>query len=164
VEREVVVRFILEKSEEDAPVKGTQEAEKADVGLVAMLGRRLPLPLRKYGPYAVAFLFGYILKCLDTPTEHLSGLENDLPLFVGPSFSLLVLVISSPGNSAVRDVIRNTWLSVSKKNHNFKALFVIGNRNLNSKEEYEIATEKSRYDDILLLPIFDSYGTLTNKV
>ena len=64
----------------------------------------------------------------------------------------------------VRDVIRNTWLSVSKKNHNFKALFVLGNRNLNSKEEYEIATEKSRYDDILLLPIFDSYGTLTNKV
>ena len=64
----------------------------------------------------------------------------------------------------VRDVIRNTWLSVSKKNHNFKALFVMGNRNLNSKEEYEIATEKSRYDDILLLPIFDSYKTLTNKV
>ena len=61
-------------------------------------------------------------------------------------------------------MIRNTWLSVSKKNHNFKALFVIGNRNLNSKEEYEIGTEKSRYDDILLLPIFDSYGTLTNKV
>ena len=61
-------------------------------------------------------------------------------------------------------MIRNTWLSVSKKNHNFKALFVMGNRNLNSKEEYEIATEKSRYDDILLLPIFDSYGTLTNKV
>ena len=30
----------------------------------------------RYGPYAVAFLFGYILKCLDTPTEHLSGLEN----------------------------------------------------------------------------------------
>ena len=61
-------------------------------------------------------------------------------------------------------MIRNTWLSVSKKNHNFKALFVMGNRNLNSKEEYEIAAEKSRYDDILLLPIFDSYGTLTNKV
>merc|ERR1712192_87042 len=116
-----------------------------------MLGRRLPLPLRKYGPYAIAFLFGYILKCLDTPTEHLSGLENDLPLFVGPSLSLLVLVISTPGNSAVRDVIRNTWLGVC-------------NRNLNSKEEYEIATEKSLYDDILLLPIFDSYGTLTNKV
>ena len=64
----------------------------------------------------------------------------------------------------MRDVIRNTWLSVSKKNHNFKALFVMGNRNLNSKEEYEIATEKSRYDDILLLPVFDSYGTLTSKV
>merc|ERR1719209_1258627 len=58
----------------------------------------------------------------------------------------------------------NTWLSVSKKNHNYKALFVLGGRNLNSKEEYEIAQEKSRYDDILLLPLFDSYGTLTNKV
>jgi len=130
----------------------------------AMLGRRLPLPLRKYGPFALAFVLGYLLKCLDTPTEYPTGLENDLPLFVGPSLSLLVLVISTPGNSAVRDVIRNTWLSVSKKNHNFKALFVMGNRNLNSKEEYEIATEKSRYDDILLLPVFDSYGTLTNKV
>ena len=64
----------------------------------------------------------------------------------------------------MRDVIRNTWLSVSKENHNFKALFVMGNKNLNSKEEYEIAAEKSRYDDILLLPIFDSYKTLTNKV
>ena len=39
---------------------------------------------------------------------------------------------------------RNTWLSVSKKNHNYKALFVLGGRNLNSKEEYEIAQEKSR--------------------
>ena len=53
-------------------------------------------------------------------------------------------------------MIRNTWLSVSKENHNFKALFVMGNKNLNSKEEYEIAAEKSRYDDILLFPIFDS--------
>ena len=60
--------------------------------------------------------------------------------------------------------IRNTWLSVSKKNHNFKAYFVMGNRNLNSKEEYDIALEKGRYDDIMLLPLFDSYGTLTNKV
>ena len=41
---------------------------------------------------------------------------------------------------------------------------MMGNRNLNSKEEYDIALEKGRYDDIMLLPLFDSYGTLTNKV
>jgi len=130
----------------------------------AMLGRGVPRPVRRFGPLALAFLAGYLLKYLDSPRDHPSGLENDLPLFVGPSLSLLVLVVSSPSNSLVRDTIRNTWLSVSKKNHNFKALFVLGSRNLNSKEEYEIAQEKSRYDDILLLPLFDSYGTLTNKV
>ena len=32
---------------------------------------------------------------------------QDLPLFSGPSLSLLVLVISSPGNSAVRETIRS---------------------------------------------------------
>ena len=40
------MRFILEKRDEEALVKGTQE-EEVDVGLVAMLGRRLPFPLRK---------------------------------------------------------------------------------------------------------------------
>lgn len=124
----------------------------------------MPRLLRKFGPLVISFLLGYILSWLEAPKEHLSGLENDLPLFVGPSLSLLVLVISSPANSQIRETIRNTWLSVSKKNHNFKALFVMGNRNLNSKEEYDIAKEKQRHDDIMLLPLFDSYGTLTNKV
>ena len=43
------MRFILEKRDEEALVKGTkeEEAEEGNVGLVAMLGRRLPLPLRK---------------------------------------------------------------------------------------------------------------------
>lgn len=80
-----------------------------------MLGRGVPRPVRRFGPLALAFFAGYLLKLLDTPREHLSVLENDLPLFVGPSLSLLVLVVSSPSNSLVRDTIRNTWLSVSKK-------------------------------------------------
>ena len=41
------MRFILEKGNEEALVKGTKEEEEVDVGPVAMLGRRLPLPLRK---------------------------------------------------------------------------------------------------------------------
>lgn len=129
-----------------------------------LLGRNLPRLAKKVVPFFIAFVLGYMLKCLDTPPEQLSGLENDLPLFLGPSFSLLVLVISSPGNTAIRNVIRNTWLSVSQKNHNFKALFVLGNRNLNSKDEYEISMEKNLHDDILFLPIFDSYSSLTSKV
>jgi hypothetical protein len=131
---------------------------------MAVLGRNIPRHVKRFGPLFAAFVLGYLLKCLDGPQEQLSGLENELPLFAGPSLSLLVLVISSPGNAAVRDAIRNTWLSVSKKNHNFKAMFVLGSRNLNSKDEYDISLEKSRYDDIMLLPLFDSYGTLTNKV
>lgn len=129
-----------------------------------MLGRNLPRLVRKIAPFFIAFVLGYFLKCLDSHEEQFSGLENELPLFVGPSFSLLVLVISSPGNTAIRNVIRNTWLSVSQKNHNFKALFVLGSKNLNSKAEYEISQEKSLYDDVLLLPLLDSYSTLTNKV
>ena len=71
-----------------------------------MLGRSLPRNLKRAAPLLLSFLLGYLLKCLDSPPEQLSGLEQDLPLFVGPSLTLLVLVISSPGNSAVRDVIR----------------------------------------------------------
>ena len=85
-------------------------------------------------------------------------------MFTGPSSTLLVLVISSPSNNLLRNTIRDTWLSVSKKNHNFQAYFVIGERSLNSKQIYDLSQEKSKHDDLLLLPIHDSYTALTSKV
>ena len=132
-----------------------------------MLGRRLYPTLHKYAPYTLAFLLGYALKCLDTPrgdpvspnSEQLPSLEKELS-----SSSLMILIMSAPANSDVRDVIRNTWLSVPKKDNSFKALFVLGKTDLNSTELGEIEKEKKRYGDLLILPVFDSYETLTNKV
>ena len=78
--------------------------------------------------------------------------------------SLLILVLSSPGNVDVRNTIRQTWLSVSKKNHNYQAFFVVGDRGLNNKQVYDLAGEKSRHSDLLVLSMHDTYNDLTRKL
>ena len=85
-------------------------------------------------------------------------------MFTGPSVSLLILVLSSPGNVDVRNTIRQTWLSVSKKNHNYQAFFVVGDRGLNNKQVYDLAGEKSRHSDLLVLSMHDTYNDLTRKL
>ena len=89
---------------------------------------------------------------------------QNLPLFTGPSVSLLVLVLSSPGNNQLRSTIRQTWLSLSKKNHNFQSYFVVGDRGLNTKQVYDLAQEKSRHSDLVVLPLHDTYADLTKKL
>ena len=89
---------------------------------------------------------------------------QELPLFTGPSVSLLILVLSSPSNVDVRNTIRQTWLSVSKKNHNYQAFFVVGDRGLNNKQVYDLAGEKSRHSDLLVLSMHDTYSDLTKKL
>lgn len=98
------------------------------------------------------------------PQQEETSLENELPLFTGPSVTLLVLVLSSPGNLDVRNTIRQTWLSVSKKNHNYQAFFVVGDRGLNNKQVYDLAGEKSRHSDLLVLSMHDTYNDLTRKL
>lgn len=86
-------------------------------------------------------------------------------MFTGPSVSLLILILSSPGNNQLRDTIRQTWLSVSKKNHNFQSFFVVGDRGLNTKQVYDLAQEKSRHSDLIVLSrLQDSYAELTKKL
>ena len=41
---------------------------------------------------------------------------------------------------------------------------MVGDRNLNSKQTYDLSIEKSEYRDLMILPMFDSYATLTTKV
>ena len=132
-----------------------------------MVVRRLPTSIRKYGPYTLTFLLGYALRSLDIPSEQpLSPQETLHSLEVEPdrSFSLIVLILTAPANSEVRDVIRSTWLSVSKKKHSFQAFFVLGKTNLNLTEVRELETENKLHDDLLILPVIDTYETLTNKV
>lgn len=146
-----------------------------------LLVRNMPRLLKQFVPPILGFLFGYLLRYLDTsPPQLTSSLENIMLtlrnshqsfdiLISGSSFihwplTLLVLIISSPSNSLLRNTIRETWLSVSKKNHNFKAFFVIGERSLNTKQIYDLSQEKFRNNDLMLLPMHDSYGALTSKV
>ena len=75
-----------------------------------------------------------------------------------------MLILSSPGNLQLRNTIRQTWLSVSKKNHNYQAFFVVGDRGLNSKQVYDLAGEKSRHSDLMILPMHDTYNDLTRKL
>lgn len=130
-----------------------------------MLGRKTPRLMKQFAPPVIGFILGYIWRSLDVaPQQEESSLENELPLFTGPSASLLVLVLSSPGNVELRNTIRQTWLSVSKKNHNYQAFFVVGDRGLNSKQVYDLAGEKSRHSDLMVLPMHDTYNDLTRKL
>ena len=118
-----------------------------DAASAVMLGRRLRPTLHKYGPYTLAFLLGYAIKSLDNPSgDHISHNREQLPSLEKelPSSSLIVLVMTAPANSEVRDVIRNTWLSVSQKEHSFKALFVVGKTDLNSTEMREFSSDQHR--------------------
>ena len=41
---------------------------------------------------------------------------------------------------------------------------MVGDRGLNTKQVYDLAQEKSRHSDLLVLPIHDSYAELTRKL
>jgi len=130
-----------------------------------MLVRNVPRLMKQFLPPILGFLVGYFYKSFDsTSAIEETGLENELPLFTGPSVTLLVLVLSSPGNNQLRDAIRNTWLSVSKKNHNYQSYFVVGDRGLNTKQVYDLAQEKSRHSDLIILSMHDTYSDLTRKL
>lgn len=129
-----------------------------------MVARNIQRLVRQAGPCFFCFVFGFVSRwsIYAGPTE--IKMENELPLFLDPPVKLLVLVTSSPSNSGLRGTIRQTWLSEAKNNKNVKYFFVIGDRNLNSKQTYDLAEEKSQNNDLMVLPVFDSYATLTNKI
>ena len=89
------------------------------------------ISLCKYGQCVLAFLLGYALKSFNIQSEksfprggqQLANMEVELETVP----CLLILIMTAPANSKVRDVIRKTWLSVSQKKHSFRALFVMGN-------------------------------------
>ena len=72
-----------------------------------MLGRGVPRPVRRFGPLALAFLAGYLLKLLDTPREHLSGLENVRFLTALPWLGRMV------NEPVVRRTCRCSWARAS---------------------------------------------------
>ena len=78
---------------------------------------------------------------------------------------LLIIVLSSPTNKERRSIIRETWANTHKTvRDNYLMYFILGHQELSAEIAQDLQDEKSQYKDILALPLFDSYQTLTAKV
>lgn len=82
---------------------------------------------------------------------------------------LVILILSAPKNLERRTVIRETWLALGKNaastsSYRFKHYFVMGSLGLTGDEVLHLSAEQSEFGDILILPVYDSYKNLTEKV
>ena len=76
------------------------------------------------------------------------------------------MIISDPKQVERRATIRQTWLNVPDRNlrKEFLPLFVLGTENLSEDVSQKMTEENASHQDLLLLPIYESYSMLTNKV
>lgn len=84
---------------------------------------------------------------------------------------LIILIMSAPRNIDKRNTIRETWLKLYKpkaelfeNEYKTKHYFVIGNVGLNKQQLSLLNDEQSRHEDLLLIPVHDTYRNLANKI
>ena len=79
---------------------------------------------------------------------------------------LVIVIISHPKNLERRNVIRQTWLNIKDRNIRKEVLplFVVGNENLSELVAKNLEEETSSNKDVLVLPIQETYTSLTQKV
>ncbi|CAB4053988.1 ASB3 [Lepeophtheirus salmonis] len=79
---------------------------------------------------------------------------------------LVVIIISEPSNVDRRNAIRSTWLSNLPIDVQRQILcyFVVGSIDITSSLEGTLLEESKKHGDLLILPVFDTYITLTKKV
>lgn len=83
---------------------------------------------------------------------------------------LIILILSAPNNLGKRETIRETWLELYNNHETYnqefkvKHYFVIGSLSLNADQLLHLSSEQSKYNDILILPVLDTYKTLTEKI
>ncbi|KAK9721672.1 Galactosyltransferase [Popillia japonica] len=84
---------------------------------------------------------------------------------------VIIVILSAPKNLNRRIAIRSTWLKLAdntqKHNSNIRIIkhyFVIGTLGLSNSQLAILKTEQIEYNDLLNLPIYDSYSNLTEKV
>jgi hypothetical protein len=79
---------------------------------------------------------------------------------------LVILIISHPKNLERRAAIRQTWLNFPdrKLRKDVLPLFVVGNENLSEEVSKKLEEERSGNKDLLVLPIQETYTTLTRKI
>lgn len=134
--------------------------------------------LQKY-KLLLCSIFSFLLGCMLTisliPIDKTCRIENDDREFnimkdsKLKSPELIILILSAPENFSKRNTIRETWLKLKNRAHltdalNFKHYFVIGGLGLTLDKTKTINSEQLKYNDILILPLYDSYSNLTQKV
>ncbi|KAL8581846.1 hypothetical protein ACOMHN_010220 [Nucella lapillus] len=78
--------------------------------------------------------------------------------------TLVVTVMSGPGNQHQRNTIRKTWVSDAPAD-SILVKFVIGTRNVSEEALQSINREQFLHNDLLLFPTFaESYANLTTKL
>ena len=79
---------------------------------------------------------------------------------------LVIVIISHPKNLERRNVIRQTWLNIKDRSirKDVLPLFVVGNENLSELVAKNLEEETSSNKDVLVLPIQETYNSLTQKV
>lgn len=122
-------------------------------------------------------LFSFLLGCMVTvnlipinKTCQLDNVDREYNIMENSKLKipdLIILVLSSPTNFEKRRVIRNTWLkldNLKSQEKRFKHYFVIGSWSTNADNILRLSSEQSQYNDLLILPMQDSYANLTLKV
>lgn len=134
----------------------------------------------KYYRTAFVALFFFFLGCLLTinltPIDKTCILDNtdrEYNIMQNSKLKnpeLIILILSAPKNLDRRTIIRDTWLTLDKSSvsssvqYRFKHYFVIGSMGLTNDQVLHLSAEQSQYSDILILPMYDSYTNLTEKV
>jgi galactosylxylosylprotein 3-beta-galactosyltransferase len=79
---------------------------------------------------------------------------------------LVIMIISSPKNLDRRTAIRQTWLNIPNKylRKDVLPLFAVGNENLSEEVSKKLDEENNGNEDLLVLPIQETYTTLTQKI
>lgn len=120
-----------------------------------------------------SFLIGCMLTLALIPIDRTCRLENTDREFNIMNDSklkspeLIVLILSAPDNFAKRNTIRETWLKLEHRARvhvKFKHFFVIGGLGLSVAGNKAVNNEQLKYNDVLILPLHDSYKNLTQKV
>lgn len=107
---------------------------------------------------------------LDSCTDKISlrSGQNNEPILQKAAHNhsiLIILILTSPYNVNRRDVIRGTWLSLSKNSSVVQYYFVVGGGGFSQEMHSFIAEEQSVHHDLIVLPhVYDDYKSLTQKV
>lgn len=146
--------------------------------------KRLSKFRAKYLKLIIASLFSFLLGCMVVinlipinKTCQLDDTDREYNIMKNSKLKqpeLIILIISAPRNLERRTVIRETWLKLKNHNHKdeqnkddmhfSKHYFVIGSLGLSIDDILHLSSEQSQYNDMLILPMHDSYNNLTYKV